>query len=164
MANNGGVVSGCAGERTAVTSLLLYVRDDGTLRALGDGKDVADGESSLLASVDKGTGVEALGGNEGLLAELVPVGVAEDDTGEGSTTMGRSECDSRNHRQSTYRPESWIISFTIPLTYPLRSAKSRGRNCAGALLWWVCDLNYTHGRICSMEILCETNGRKRTIA
>ena len=30
--------------------------------------------------------MEALGGNKGLLAELVPVGVAEDDTGKGSTT------------------------------------------------------------------------------
>ena len=51
-----------------------------------DGENVADGESSLLAAVDEGTGVEALSGNESLLAELVAVGVAENNAGEGSTT------------------------------------------------------------------------------
>ena len=90
MANNGGVVSGCAGERTAVTSLLLYVRDDGTLRALANGEDVANSELSLLASVDEGTSVKTLSRDEGLLAELVAVGVAENDTGKRSTTVRRS--------------------------------------------------------------------------
>lgn len=85
--DNGGVVAGCPREGTTVTSLLLNVRDDRTLRALGDGEDVADGEGSLLAAVDEGTGVEALGGNESLLAELVAVGVTENDTGKGSTTI-----------------------------------------------------------------------------
>ena len=86
VANHGGVVAGCPGESATVADLLLNVADNGTLRALSDGEDVADGESRLLAAVDESTGVNTLGGNEGLLAELVPVWVAEDDAGEGSTT------------------------------------------------------------------------------
>ena len=86
MANHGGVVARCPGERATVADLLLNVRYDGTLRALGDGEDIADSKSRLLAAVDESTGVEALGGDESLLAELVTVWVAEDDAGEGSTT------------------------------------------------------------------------------
>ena len=86
VADDGGVVAGCPRERTAVTDLLLNVADDGTLGALSDGKDVADGENGLLAAVDEGTGVHALGGDECLLAELVAVGVTENDAGKRSTT------------------------------------------------------------------------------
>jgi hypothetical protein len=86
VADDGSVVAGCPSERTAVADLLLNVANDGTLRALRDGEDVADGENGLLAAVDKGTGVETLGRDKCLLAELVAVGVTEDDTGEGSTT------------------------------------------------------------------------------
>ena len=86
MANDGRVVAGSTGERTAVADLLLDVADDRTLRKLADGDDVADRELGFFAAVDESAGVEALGGDEGLLAELVAVGVTEDDTGEGSTT------------------------------------------------------------------------------
>lgn len=84
--DNGSVVAGCPGKGTTVASLLLNVADNGTLRALSDGENVADGEGGLLAAVDEGTSVEALSGDESLLAELVAVGVTEDDAGEGSTT------------------------------------------------------------------------------
>ena len=87
MTDDGRVVAGRAGERTTVTSLLLDVADNRTLRALGDGENVADGELGLLTAVDEGTSVETLGSNEGLLAELVAVGVPEDDTGKRSTTI-----------------------------------------------------------------------------
>ena len=87
VADDGSVVSGCPGERTAVSSFLFNVADNGTFRALGDWKDVSNREGSLLAAVDEGTGVKALGRDEGLLAELVAVGVTEDDAGEGSTTV-----------------------------------------------------------------------------
>ena len=86
MADNGSVVSRSPGKGTTVADLLLDVGDDGTFGELGDGDDVANGEGSLLAAVDEGTGVETLGGDESLLAELVAVGVTEDNTGEGSTT------------------------------------------------------------------------------
>ena len=86
VADNSCVVPARPRKRTAVADLLLDVANDGTLRALGDGEDVADGQRGLLAAVDEGTGVHALGGDEGLLAELVPVWVAEDDAGERSTT------------------------------------------------------------------------------
>lgn len=87
VANNGGIVARCAGEDATVANLLLDVADDRTLRALGDGEDVADVESGLLAAVHETTGVHSLGGDEGLLAEFVAVRVAEDDAGEGSTTI-----------------------------------------------------------------------------
>ena len=141
MADDSRVVAGRASERTTVTDLLLDVGDDSTLRALGDGEDVANGKRRLLAAVNESTGVEALGGNESLLAELVTVGVAEDDPGKGSTTEKKLNVAILPVLESTNRPESWMISFTMPLMYPLRSAKSRGRNWAGALLRWVCALN-----------------------
>ena len=117
VADNGSVVARGAGEGTAITDLLLDVADDGTLRARGDGEDVADGQGSLLAAVDEGAGVEALGGDESLLAELVPIGVAEDDAGEGSTTVILSQEIRdflRRSRDCAHRPASWMISFTIP--------------------------------------------------
>ena len=90
MADDSRVVARGTGERSTVTRLLLDVADDGTLRALGDGEDVANSELSLLASVDEGTSVKTLSRDEGLLAELVTVGVAENDTGKRSTTVRRS--------------------------------------------------------------------------
>ena len=118
MSDDSRVVARGTGERSTVTRLLLNVADDGTLRALSDGKDVADGENGLLAAVDEGTGVEALGGDECLLAELVAVGVTEDDTGEGSTTrdrgFGSEICLQSEVICNAHRPASWMISFTIP--------------------------------------------------
>jgi len=49
-------------------------------------ENVPNAEGSLLAAVDEGTSVKTLSGDEGLLAEFVTVWIAEDDTGEGSTT------------------------------------------------------------------------------
>ena len=92
MADDSRIVSRRSGERTAVTNLLLNVGDDSTLRALRNGENVTDGKSRLLAAVDEGTGVKTLGGDEGLLAELVPVGVAEDDASKGSTTKVSGTC------------------------------------------------------------------------
>jgi len=86
VSNDGGVVAGSAGKSTTVADLLLNVADDGTFRALAHGEDVSDGESSLLSAIDEGTGVKALSGNESLLAELVAVGIPENNTGEGGTT------------------------------------------------------------------------------
>lgn len=86
VANDGGVVARGTSKGSAVTDLLLDVEDDGTLGAGGKGEDVADRETSLLAGVDERAGRDALRGNEGLLAELVAVGVTEDDGREGSTT------------------------------------------------------------------------------
>ena len=90
MTDDGRVVAGSAGERATVTNLLLDVADNGTFRALANGEDVANSELSLLASVDEGTSVKTLSRDEGLLAELVAVVVAENDTGKRSTTVRRS--------------------------------------------------------------------------
>jgi hypothetical protein len=87
MADDGGVVARSAGECSSVSNLLLDVADDRTLRALREREDVANGERSTLAGVDKSTSVEALGGDEGLGAKLVAVRVAEDDAGERGATM-----------------------------------------------------------------------------
>ena len=90
-----------------------------------DGEDVADGESRFFTAVDKGAGVQAFGGDEGFLAEFVAVGVAEDDTGERSAageSKDKSFLECVLVHEITHRPESWMISFTIPRTYPLLSA------------------------------------------
>jgi hypothetical protein len=84
--DNGDVVAGSAAESATVTDLLLDVGDDGALRHLTEGKDVANGESSLLSSVDELASVHALVGDEGLGDLLESVGVAEDDLGERGTT------------------------------------------------------------------------------
>lgn len=87
VADDGGVVARGASKSSAVADLLLDVEDDGTLGALSEREDVADGESGLLAGVDERAGREALSRDEGLLAELVAVGVTEDDGREGSATV-----------------------------------------------------------------------------
>ncbi|PPQ84883.1 hypothetical protein CVT25_004626 [Psilocybe cyanescens] len=85
--DDGSVVARRAGERTAVAGLLLDVADDGSLGALRDGDHVADGQGGLFAAVDECAGVEAFDGDEDLAALLVALGVAEDDAGEGGTTV-----------------------------------------------------------------------------
>jgi hypothetical protein len=88
VADNGDVVAGGTAERTAVTDLLLDVGDDGTLGNGGQGKNVADGESGVLAGIDELSGVHALVGNEGLGDLLELVGAVENDPGKRSTTTG----------------------------------------------------------------------------
>ena len=66
MTDDGGIVSGRAGECTAVTRTLLDVADNGTFRELGDREGVSNCECSLLAAVNKGAGVEALRCDKGL--------------------------------------------------------------------------------------------------
>lgn len=81
MANDSGIVARSASEGTTVADLLLNIANDGTFGALRDGEDVADGEGGLLAAVDEGTSVKTLGSDESLLAELVAVGVTENNAG-----------------------------------------------------------------------------------
>ncbi len=126
VADDSRVVAGRAGERTTVTSLLLNVANDRTLRALRDGEDVADRKLRLLAGVDEGTGVEALGGDESLLAELVAVGVAEDDTGKRSTTVRRSVYCCSGSRICDYAPASVVNDLlydTLDVAIALRKVK-----------------------------------------
>lgn len=85
MSNNSRVVARSTRKRTAIADLLLDVAHDRPFGELRERKDVADGERGLLAAVDKRAGVHPLRGDECLRAELVPVGITEDDAGEGST-------------------------------------------------------------------------------
>ena len=84
--NYSGVVTGCPSQCATVANLLLDIADNGTLGTLSNGEDIANGERSLLAGIDESTSVKTLGRDEGLLAELVTVWVAENDTGKRSTT------------------------------------------------------------------------------
>ena len=86
VADNSGVVSGCSGQSSPVSNLLLDVADNGTLWALSDGENVSDVEGGLLSAVDEGSGGDTLSSDEGLLSELVPVWVSEDNSGEGGTS------------------------------------------------------------------------------
>lgn len=87
VADDGSVVTGGSGQRSSVSNLLLDVADNGTFGALGDGEDVSDVQGSLLSAVDERSGGDSLGGDEGLLSELVSVRVSEDDGGEGSSSV-----------------------------------------------------------------------------
>ena len=87
MADDSRVVAGGTGERAAVTRLLLDVANNRTLRQLSHGDDVADRKLGLLAAVYEGTSVETLSSDESFAAELVAVGIAEDNAGERSTTV-----------------------------------------------------------------------------
>ena len=84
--DDSGVVPGGACEGTTVADLFLDVAHDRTFGALTDGEDVTDCKGCFFAAVDEGASVEALRGNECFAAELVAVGVTEDDAGEGCTT------------------------------------------------------------------------------
>ena len=53
MANDSNVVTGGTAERTTVTVLVFDVGEDGTFGDGVEGKDVADGESSVLSGVDE---------------------------------------------------------------------------------------------------------------
>lgn len=88
VADNGNVVAGSTTKRTAVTSLLLDIGDNSSLRHGAKGKNVADSQSSILTGVDELAGVHSLVGNESLGDHLVLVWVAELDLSKGSTTAG----------------------------------------------------------------------------
>jgi len=84
VSDDGSVGSGCSGERTTVTNLLLDAADDRSFRELAHGDNISNIEGSFLATVDEGTSVKTLGSNEGLFAELVTVWITEDDAGKRS--------------------------------------------------------------------------------
>merc|ERR1719352_1080651 len=84
--DDGGVVAGGPGKLATVASLLLQVAHDSSLGHVADGHDVADGEVSLLAAVDKLSSVHAFSGDEELLLHLVAVWVPEVSPSQGSAT------------------------------------------------------------------------------
>lgn len=86
VADDSCVITGRASEGTTVAEFLFHVAHDGTFGALVDGKNVSDRQGSFFAAVDEGAGVEALGSDEGLRAQLVAIGVTENDAGKGCTT------------------------------------------------------------------------------
>lgn len=66
-----------AAKSASVANLLLDIRNNSSLRARGQGENVANGQGSVLAGVDELTGVEAFIGNEGLGVLLVAVTLLE---------------------------------------------------------------------------------------
>merc|ERR1712137_789963 len=88
VADDGNVVTRGTAERTTVTVLVLDVGQDGTFGDRVEGKDVADGERSVLSGVDELASVHALVCDESLGVVLELVRVAERDAGERSATTG----------------------------------------------------------------------------
>merc|ERR1712025_803511 len=87
MGDDGGVVAGSSGELAAITSLLFQLADDGSLGHGTNGHHVADSQTSLLAAVDKLSGVHTLDRDERLLALLESVRISElDDSQRRSAT------------------------------------------------------------------------------
>jgi hypothetical protein len=121
--DDGGIISRGTCECTAITKFLLDVANNGTFRTCGDRQDVANSELGLLSCIDKGARVKALCGDKGLLSELVAIGITENDTSKRGTASVLSLSWNRwGNYDGTHRPASWIISFTMPRMYPLRSA------------------------------------------
>ena len=73
MGNDGGVVAGSSGQFATISQLLLQLAHDGSLGHGTNGHHVADGQTSLLAAVDKLSGVHTLDRDERLLALLESV-------------------------------------------------------------------------------------------
>jgi hypothetical protein len=59
---------------------------------LADREDIAYSEGCFFAAVNESTGVETFCGDEGFGTEFVAVGVAENDSSQGSTAGGGLEC------------------------------------------------------------------------
>lgn len=127
MTDDSCVVAGGASECAAVPNLLLNIADDGTLRALANGENVADGELGLLAGVDEGTSVETLSCNESFLAELVAVGIAENNAGKRSTTVLRSTAWRKRNVSSNDAPARIVddlLHNTLNVTIALGEVES----------------------------------------
>jgi hypothetical protein len=86
--DNGAVVTGGAGDSTAVTGALLDVGHDGSLRHGTERKDVSDLKSGLASAVHELTGVQTLNGNEVLLHGSILVRVTELHASERSSSAG----------------------------------------------------------------------------
>ena len=120
MTDNSGVVSTGSGQASTVSWLLLNVADDRSFGKSGERQDVADCQAGLLSAVDEGSGGEALSGNEGLGAHLVPVGVPENDSGK---------------RGSTSRFVKDLLYQTTDVTISLgKVERSKGSGCDPVLL------------------------------
>lgn len=88
VADDGGVSPTGASKSTAVSSLLLNVGDNRTLRHPVEGKHVPHGKGRVLSAVNELASVHALDRNHAFLVEFVAVGIAEGDFGDGGTTAG----------------------------------------------------------------------------
>merc|ERR1719309_1674736 len=85
--DDGGVVAGSSGQFATISQFLLQLADDGSLGHGTNGHHVADSQTSLLAAVDKLSGVHALDRDERLLALLESVRISElDDSQRRSAT------------------------------------------------------------------------------
>jgi hypothetical protein len=74
------------GKGTPVTNAGLNVAHNGTLGNLTQGKNISNGQGSLLSAVDELTSVHTLSGNHKLSVPLVAVRIQELDLGNWSTT------------------------------------------------------------------------------
>jgi hypothetical protein len=86
VANDGGVLTRGAGKSTTVTSLLLNVEHDGTLRHVTQRQHVTNVQLGTATAVDELAGVGTLSSDEHLLVLLVLVRVLEHNLGERSST------------------------------------------------------------------------------
>jgi hypothetical protein len=86
--NDSGRSSGGSGERSSVSELSLAVGNDGTFRHELDGKNISNGEGSLLPSIDKLTSEHSFNSDEVLDSLLELVGISESDLGKRCTSSG----------------------------------------------------------------------------
>jgi len=83
---DGAVAARGLGNLTAVSSLLLHGADDGSFWHGSNRQNITNGQGSLLTAVDKLSGSNSLGADNGLNTLAVLVWIVELNLGEGSTT------------------------------------------------------------------------------
>jgi len=75
--NNLGIVARGTGNTAAVSALLFQVADDGSLRQVTNGHDIANIHVSFLATVEELSSVHALSSKEDFLADPVGIWITE---------------------------------------------------------------------------------------
>jgi hypothetical protein len=88
MADDDDIVARGSSKGATVTHALLDVADNGTFRNGPQREDIADGQISLLPTVDELAGVHALGGDEELFLVLEAERMAEGDLTERGPAAG----------------------------------------------------------------------------
>ena len=84
--NDDSTATGSLCQGTSVTNLTLEIADNRTLWDLVDWQNVTDSQLSGLTAVDELTSVHTLSSDEVSLNQLVSVWIAEDNTGDWSTS------------------------------------------------------------------------------
>jgi len=140
VANDGGVVSRCPCKRSTISRTCLEVAADGSFGHLAQREDVPDGKLGLLANIDKGASVHALGSDKDLILSAMLVRVLELDTGERSATARVV------NNLLDYTPHVAVSLREVELPELGRSLVVVGMGFEDGMCLSLCANDATHGR------------------